>query len=75
MGYKVKDIPYSLRVGRVVQSMSNLKQTCYNLENGFDFIITDICHANNFRTKETIVSRDIALTRSGKQTHSLNLIN
>ena len=65
MGYKLKEIPYELKVGRDLKSVSSLHTTCMDQESQFDFILIDICHAMNFRTPESIVSRDIALSRSG----------
>ena len=65
MGFKVKDFPYELRVGRDINSVSNLAATIADQEDNFDFIMVDVCHALNFRTHKTIETRDIALTRSG----------
>lgn len=66
MGYKFKDIPYELRIGRDINSVPNLQTTIKDQENSFDFIQIGICNKHNFRTAETIQSRDIALTRPGK---------
>jgi hypothetical protein len=65
MGFKIKEFPYELRVGRDINTVSSLSATIADQENDFDFIIVDVCHAMNFRNHKTISSRDIALTRSG----------
>lgn len=65
MGYKFKDIPYEMKVGRDIKCVANLMQTIKDQESMFDFILVNICHSNNFKTPETILSRDIALTRPG----------
>ena len=73
MGYKIKDFPYELRVGRDINAVSSLAGTILDQENDFDFILVDVCNAMNFRNQKTIESRDIALTRSGK--HLLFILN
>jgi len=65
MGFKTKEIPYEMRVGRDINTVSNLNQTIKEQRDYFDFILIDICHAMNFRTDSTLQSRDIAITRSG----------
>lgn len=65
MGFKTKEFPYQLKVGRDINSVNNLAQLLKDQQDYFDFIMIDICHQLNFRTEETIQSRDIALTRSG----------
>ena len=64
MGYKHKDFPYELRIGRDINSVSNLAMTVKEQEPDFDFILIDLCHSLNMRTSSTIDSRQIALTRS-----------
>lgn len=49
MGFKVKDFPYELRVGRDISAVSSLAATVADQENDFDFIMVDVCHAMNFR--------------------------
>ena len=66
MGFRVKEIPYGMKVGRDLKSVSNLVQTCKEQEQDFDFALVDIFHSNNYRTEHTINSRDIAMTRSGR---------
>jgi hypothetical protein len=66
MGFKVKDFPYELRVGRDISAVSSLAATVADQENDFDFIMVDVCHAMNYRNQKTIETRDIALTRAGK---------
>lgn len=65
MGFKTKDFPYELKVGRDLDAVSNLQQAIKDQEEEFDFVMVDLCHALNFRTHKTIESRDIALTRAG----------
>lgn len=65
MGFKIKEFPYELRVGRDINAVSSLAVTIQDQENDFDFILVDVFHALNFRTHKTIESRDIALTRAG----------
>ena len=50
MGYKIKEFPYELRVGRDINTVSSLAATIKDQENDFDFIMVDVCHAKNFRT-------------------------
>ncbi len=50
MGYKIKDFPYEMRVGRDITAVSSLAATINDQENDFDFILVDVCHAMNFRT-------------------------
>lgn len=65
MPYKTKEIPYDFRVGRDINSVSNLRNLITEQSQFFDFILIDVCHASNFRTETTIQTRDIALTRAG----------
>ena len=65
MVFKTTEIPYEMKVGREVRSVNNLKQSLKDQENAFDFVILDIVHCKNFRTDETMSSRDIAITRPG----------
>jgi hypothetical protein len=66
MGFKIKEFPYEMKVGRDIGAVSSLQATIADQEADFDFIIVDVCHAMNFRTHKTIETRDIAITRSGK---------
>lgn len=66
MGFKTKEFPYELKVGRDINTVSNLNQTIKEQQEYFDFIMIDVCHAMNFRTESTLQTRDIAITRSGK---------
>lgn len=66
MGYRTKEFPYELRIGRDINCVSSLQGTIQDQENDFDFIMVDVCHAMNFRNHKTIDTRDIALTRAGK---------
>ena len=66
MPFEHKSYPYALRTGLDIRSCQNLNQFCNELDINFDFLMIDACHVLNFRDEHTIVSRDIALTRSGK---------
>ena len=73
MGFKIREFPYEMRVGRDLTSVPNLSQAIKDQENDFDFILVDTCHASNFRTESTISTRDIALTRSGMHLYHSSL--
>ena len=66
MPFEHKNFPYAMRVGLDLRSCLNLTQLCNELDMNFDFLMVDVCHAQNFRDPRTIETRDIALTRSGK---------
>ena len=65
MGFKIKEIPYELKVGRDLNTVSNLITAISEQKDQFDFILIDVCHSLNFRSESTIQTRDVALTRSG----------
>lgn len=49
MGFKIREIPYELKVGRDINSCPNLAQAIKDQENDFDFIMVDLCNKHNFR--------------------------
>ena len=51
MGYKVKEFPYELKIGRDINSVPNMAQTCRDQEEDYDYILVDTAHAMNFRTE------------------------
>ena len=63
--YRHDGIPYDLKLGMNVPTCpTNLKQSVIDLHHDFDFVILNLFHSNNFRTEETIQTRQIAHTRS-----------
>ena len=66
MPFECAKFPYSMRMGLDIRSCMNLTQYCNELDMNYDFLMIDVCHAQNFRDEKTIQTRDIALTRSGK---------
>jgi len=63
--YKVDGIPYELRLGmNVPVCPPTLKVAVQDLCHNYDFVILDLFHKMNFRDENTIMSRQIAHTRS-----------
>lgn len=50
MGFKIKDFPYELKVGRDINAVSSLAQTISDQDQEFDFILVDVCNSMNYRT-------------------------
>ena len=66
MPYEKQGIPYPLRIGINTKYVPNLHVLINDLDMNYDFAMIDVCNAHNFRDQNTIGTRDIALTRSGK---------
>lgn len=66
MGFKIKELPYELKVGRDLTAVSSLAQAVKEQQDQFDFVLVDACHALNFRSEVSLQTRDIALTRAGR---------
>jgi hypothetical protein len=65
MPHENKKFPYKLRLGLDTRNVTNLHTFISdNLDMTFDFAMVDLTHQLNFRDEKTIVSRDIAHTRS-----------
>ena len=68
MPYDKQGIPYTLRIGIDTRNVPNLHQLISNLDMNYDFAMVNVCNVHNFRDQNTMTTRDIALTRSGKPT-------
>ena len=66
MPYNLKEIPYPFRCGVDYRNVPNLHQLINDLDMQYDFALVNVCNLQNFRDQNTMTTRDIALTRSGK---------